>query len=110
MSLLKKKQIDQITHQKNPMGIWEYVVEEEVQKRMEKVEKRMEKFQKRDEKEAEKEAEKKNRQFVVNLLKGTDFSMAKIACLAGVSVYYVKKVKASLNSKTTRRRLTRAKA
>ena len=104
------KQIDQITHQKNPMGIWEYVIEEEVQKRMEKVEKRMEKFQKRDEKEAEKEADKKNRQFVVNLLKGTNFSMAKIASLAGVSVYYVKKVKASLNSKTTRRRLTRAKA
>lgn len=74
------------------MGIIEYLVEEEVQKRMVK-------FQKRD----EKEAEKNHRQFVVNLLKGTNFPMAKIADLAGVSVYYVKKVKASLNTKTTRR-------
>ena len=80
------------------MGIWEYVIEEEVQKRMAK-------FQKRD----EKEADKQNRQFVVNLLKGTEHSMAKIASLAGVSVYYVKKVKASLKTKTTRR-LSRAKA
>ena len=36
--------------------------------------------------------------------------MAKIASLAGVSVYYVKKVKASLNKKPTTRRLSRAKA
>ena len=93
------RQINKITHQKNPMGIFEYFVEEEVQKRMVKVQKQMAKFEKRD----EKEAEKRHRQFVVNLLKGTEHSMAKIASLAGVSVYYVKKVKTSINTKTTRR-------
>jgi hypothetical protein len=107
-NLIFDKQIDQITHQKNSMGIWEYVIEEEVQKRMAKVEKQVEKrivkFQKRD----EKEAEKRHRQFVVNLLKGTEHSMTKIASLAGVSVYYVKKVKTSLSSKPTRR-LSRVK-
>jgi hypothetical protein len=79
------KQIDKITHQKYNMGILEYLAEEKAK------EVRIE------------EAEKVHRQFVVNLLKGTAFSMAKIADLAGVSVYYVKKVKASLNTKTTRR-------
>ena len=93
------KQINQITHQKNPMGIEEYLIEVEVQKRMAKFHKRNEQFQKRD----ENATEKSHRQFVVNLLKGTDFPMAKIASLAGVSVYYVKKVKASLKPKTTRR-------
>ena len=86
------KRIDEITHQKNTMGILEYFAELEVQKQV-----------------AEQTA-KNRHQIVVNLLKGTEHSMAKIANLTGVSIYYVKKVKASLNSKTTRRRLTRAKA
>ena len=51
------------------------------------------------------EGEKKNRQFVVNLLKDKDTKhpIAKIASLTGVSVYYVKKVKASLKRPTNRR-------
>jgi len=79
------KQINLITHQKNPMGIEEYLADIEYQKG--KVE----------------ATEKVHRQFVVNLLKGTEHSMAKIASLASVSLYYVKKVKTSLNTKTTRR-------
>ncbi len=86
------KQINKITYQNNSMGIVEYFEELEVQKQV-----------------AEQTA-KSHRQFVVNLLKGTDFSMTKIASLAGVSVYFVKKVKASLTKKPTTHRLTRAKA
>jgi hypothetical protein len=85
------KQINLITYQKNPMGIEEYLADIEYQKG--KVE----------------ATEKVHRQIVVNLLKGTNHSVAKIANLTGVSVYYVKKVKASLNTKTTRRRLSTSK-
>ena len=45
--------------------------------------------------ESKKEYEK-NHIFVVNLLKGTDFSDAKIASLAGVPIEFVEKVKAEL--------------
>lgn len=79
------KRINQLTHQNNPMGIEEYLADIEYQKG-----------------KAE-EGEKNHRQFVINLLKGTEHPIAKIASLAGVSVYYVKKVKASLKKPTTRR-------
>ncbi len=45
------------------------------------------------------QAEKNKRLFVKTLLKDTNFSMQKIASLAAVSVYFVKKVKASLHAK-----------
>jgi hypothetical protein len=80
------KQIDEITHQKHNMGILEYLAQERTKEIQMEV------------------GEQKNRLFVENLLKGTDFSMAKIASLAAVSVYYVKKVKSSLHKKPTTRR------
>jgi DNA-binding CsgD family transcriptional regulator len=85
------KQINKITHQNNSMGIVEYLADIEYQKGIAEA------------------TEKTHRQIVVNLLKGTGYSMAKIADLAGVSIYFVKKVKASLKTKTTRRRLSTSK-
>jgi hypothetical protein len=48
--------------------------------------------------------EKKNRLFVENLLRDTDHAMAKIASLADVSLYYVKKVKSALHKKAAPRK------
>ena len=48
------------------------------------------------EKGIESTSEKKNRQFVISLLNGTDFSMEKIANLASVSVDFVEKIKAEI--------------
>ena len=39
-------------------------------------------------------SENKNRQFVISLLNGTDFSVEKIANLASVSIDFVEKMKA----------------
>jgi hypothetical protein len=75
------QQVDQLTHQKNTMGLLEQIAEIRAE------EARIE------------TSEKKNRLFVKNLLKETTFSMQKIASLASVSVYFVKKVKASLHAK-----------
>ena len=74
------------------MGIMEYLAEEMAQ------EVRVE------------EGAKIHRQIVENLLKGTDHSLAKIASLAGVSPYFVKKVKSSLNKKSPSRRVSRTKS
>ena len=41
-------------------------------------------------------SENKNRQFVISLLNGTDFSVEKIANLASVSVDFVEKIKAEI--------------
>ena len=46
------------------------------------------------EKGIESTSEKKNRQFVISLLNGTDFSVEKIANLASVSIEFVEKIKA----------------
>jgi hypothetical protein len=75
------QRVDELTHQKNTMGILEQIAE------MRAEEARIE------------TSEKKNRLFVENLLKDATFSMQKIASLASVSVYFVKKVKASLQAK-----------
>ena len=48
------------------------------------------------EKGIESTSEKKNRQFVISLLNGTDFSVEKIANLASVSVDFVEKIKAEI--------------
>ena len=40
--------------------------------------------------------ENKNRQFVISLLNGTDFSVEKIANLASVSIDFVEKIKAEI--------------
>lgn len=45
------------------------------------------------EKGIESTSESKNRQFVINLLEGTDFSVEKIASLASVSIEYVQAIK-----------------
>jgi hypothetical protein len=48
---------------------------------------------------AELKVEEKSWQVVSNLLKETEFSMDKIASLAGVTVNFVKEVKKSLKKK-----------
>lgn len=78
-NLIFDRQLE-ITSKNNPMGIVEYIAEERA-------------------KEARAEEKQKNyRDFVENLLKGTTFPMSKIATLAGVSVYFVKKVKSALQN------------
>ncbi|MDZ7900254.1 MAG: hypothetical protein U5N85_19800 [Arcicella sp.] len=46
------------------------------------------------EKGVESTLENKNRQFVISLLNGTDFSVEKIANLASVGVEFVEKIRA----------------
>jgi len=48
---------------------------------------------------AEMRVEELNWKFVRNLLKGTEFSMDKIASLVGVSVDFVKEVKKTVKKK-----------
>ena len=48
------------------------------------------------EKGVESTSENKNRQFVINLLNGTDFSVEKIANLASVSIDFVEKIRAEI--------------
>jgi len=48
---------------------------------------------------AEMRVEELNSKFVRNLLKGTEFSMDKIASLVGVSVDFVKEVKKTVKKK-----------
>jgi len=67
------KELDRITGKNYTMGIIEQLAEIKVQE----------------------EREKNSRLFVENLLKGTDFSLEKIASLAGVSVAFVEKMKVS---------------
>jgi hypothetical protein len=47
----------------------------------------------------EEERENANKRFVQNLLKGSDFTQAKIASLANVSLAFVRKVKKGLATK-----------
>jgi len=82
--LFKKPEMNRIfkeriqSHDKNNiMGIDEYVRQEAKQE----------------------ERENSSRLFVENLLKGSDFSIEKIASLANVTVSFVKKVKAGTKSK-----------
>jgi hypothetical protein len=77
------EQVDQITGKRNTMGIEEQLAEIKAG-------------------EARKEGEEKvqtiTRLFVENLLKGSDFSLEKIASMANVSLSFVKKVKMNLRS------------
>jgi len=99
------KQIDEFTGKTNTMGIIEQIAEMRAQelvkertKGLEKiVEKQIEqKIVQKIEKQLEKHFEQKNTLLVQNLLRDTDFPMQKIADLACVSLYFVKKVKSSL--------------
>jgi predicted XRE-type DNA-binding protein len=76
-----RERIDQKTGKENTMGIIEQLAEIKAE-------------------EARAEAlENASRLFVENLLKQSDFSQAKIASLANVSLSFVKKVKKGLSSK-----------
>jgi len=70
-----EEQLDQITGKKNTMGIIEQLAEIKAKESAHAAE------------------EKKNLLFVENLLKGTDFSIEKIASLANVSIDFVREVK-----------------
>ena len=78
--------IDKIIKKTKVMGIIEYAIQEAADRAAEVATRTT----------TEKIEQEKNVSFVSNLLQQTNFSMAKIASLAGVSLSFVRRVKASL--------------